>query len=147
MPPNGSVIHLRRRCLGRCAIGRHHDPPGVRPAHRGRCDRLLSQGGPGHQAGLQPPIRSRVLNYAHPDGWQAVVRTNDEHALIVIHTFGGELPRRVELPIPEGYNLIASFAGANAHQLRNGVFEYHPNENFEGAAYLLGRDAREREHV
>jgi len=99
------------------------------------------------KAGFSRRYGPAVLNYAHPDGWQAVVRTNAEHALIVIHTFGGELPQRVELPIPEGYNLIASFAGANAHQLRNGVFEYHPNENFEGAAYLLGRDAREREHV
>ena len=79
----------------------------------------------------------RVLNYAHPDGWQAVVRTNDDHVLIVIHTFGGELPQRIELPIPAGYELAASFAGANAHQLGDGIFEYCPAENFEGAAYLL----------
>jgi alpha-galactosidase len=78
-----------------------------------------------------------VLNYAHPDGWQAIVRTNDEYVLIVIHTFGGELPQRIELPIPAGYELAASFAGANAHQLCDGIFEYCPAENFEGAAYLL----------
>jgi len=78
-----------------------------------------------------------VLNYAHPEGWQAVVRTNDDHALIVIHTFGGELPQRIELSIPAGYELAASFAGANAQRLGDGIFEYCPAENFEGAAYLL----------
>ena len=33
-----------------------------------------------------------VVNYAHPQGWQAVVRTNAGQALVVIHTFGGETP-------------------------------------------------------
>jgi alpha-galactosidase len=80
-----------------------------------------------------------VPNYAHPDGWQAVVRTNDEHALIVIHTFGGELPQRIELPTPAGSKIIASFAGTNTSRVRGSLFEYAPDEDFEGAAYLLAR--------
>jgi len=78
-----------------------------------------------------------VLNYAYPDGWQAVVRTNDEHALIVIHTFGRTVPEPIELPIPAGSELVASFAGANAVRMGEGVFTYIPNADFEGAAYLF----------
>ena len=44
-----------------------------------------------------------VANYAYPQGWQAVVRTNAGCALVVVHTFGGELPPRIELPVPAGY--------------------------------------------
>ncbi len=80
-----------------------------------------------------------VLNYAHPEGWQAVVRTNAEQALIVIHTFGGAIPQHIDLPIPAGYELAASFAGVNAHHVHGASFEYAPADNFSGAAYLLGR--------
>jgi alpha-galactosidase len=78
-----------------------------------------------------------VLNYAHPDGWQAVVRTNEKYCLIVIHTFGGELPGRIEMPVPLGSELIASLAGGNAHKVEEAVLTYTPKENFEGAAYLF----------
>ena len=77
-----------------------------------------------------------VLNYAHPDGWQAVVRANDDHALIVIHTFGGELPQRIELPIPGG-RTGRVICRCKRARLGDGIFEYCPAENFEGAAYLL----------
>ena len=78
-----------------------------------------------------------VLNYAHPDGWQAIVRTNEEYVLIVIHTFGGELPPAIELPIPGSCEVVAAFAGAAAAKVRDGMFEYRPDESYEGAAYLL----------
>jgi alpha-galactosidase len=84
-----------------------------------------------------------VLNYAHPEGWQAVVRTNAEHALIVIHTFGGELPQSIELPVPLRYELLASFAGQNAHGSQGAIFTHTPTDNFEGAAYLLRRSQQD----
>ncbi len=78
-----------------------------------------------------------VLNYAHPDGWQAIVRANEESVLIVIHTFGGELPQAIELPIPGRCEMVAAFAGAAEAKLRDGMFAYRPAESYEGAAYLL----------
>jgi alpha-galactosidase len=80
-----------------------------------------------------------VANYGHPDGWQAVVRANDDFVLAVIHTFDGEPPQRIELPIPTGCGVAAAFAGATRHQVRDGILEYRPAESFEGAAYLLRR--------
>ena len=39
-------------------------------------------------------------SWRHPEGWQAVIRTSkDGQALIVIHTFGGEIPAQITLPV------------------------------------------------
>ncbi|MGE5602376.1 MAG: glycoside hydrolase family 36 protein [Nitrososphaerales archaeon] len=78
-----------------------------------------------------------VLNYAHPCGWQAMVRTNEEQVLVVIHTFGGDPPSVIELPLPGPCIVVAAFAGTTAHLARDGIFQYRPSESFEGAAFLL----------
>lgn len=43
-------------------------------------------------------------SWRHPRGWQGVLRTGKggDRALLVAHTFGGPLPRRVLLPLPPG---------------------------------------------
>jgi alpha-galactosidase len=78
-----------------------------------------------------------VANYAYPQGWQAVVSTNTDYALVVVHTFGGELPPRIELPMPAGYQLAALLTNGAAPQVRGATLEHTPTGNFEGAAYLL----------
>jgi len=55
----------------------------------------------------------------------------------VIHTFGGDLPPAIELPVPGPREVVAAFAGAATAKVRDGVFEYRPDESYEGAAYLL----------
>lgn len=78
-----------------------------------------------------------VVNYAHPLGWQAVVRTNADQALVVVHTFGGELPPRIELAVPPGSELTAGLSDDAACRVDGSTLEYFPSGNFEGAAYLL----------
>ena len=38
-------------------------------------------------------------SWRHPEGWQAVLRTAGDETLAVIHTFGGDLPGQVTLPV------------------------------------------------
>ncbi len=78
-----------------------------------------------------------VVNYAHPQGWQAVVRVNADYALVVVHTFGGEMPPQIEVPVPPGSELAAGLSDGAACQVHGGRLEYIPTGNFAGAAYLL----------
>ena len=99
--------------------------------------------------GLSRRYGPPVLNYAHPDGWQAIVRANAEQVLVVIHTFGGDPPPAIELPLPGPCEVTAAFGGiafggaafggAATHQVRDDIFEHRAAESFEGAAYLLRR--------
>lgn len=52
-----------------------------------------------------------VFSYRHPAGWQAVLRTqrSGELLLAVIHTFGGELPEKVSVPLPDRCRMIAVY--------------------------------------
>jgi alpha-galactosidase len=78
-----------------------------------------------------------VANYAHPEGWQAVVRITADYALVVVHTFGGAIPQRLELPVPPGCQLTAQLSSGAVCQVRGNTLEYLPTAGFEGAAYLL----------
>ena len=43
-----------------------------------------------------------VKEIRHPKGWQAVVRVGEnQEAFALIHTFGGDFPEVIELPLPE----------------------------------------------
>ena len=78
-----------------------------------------------------------VVNYAHPQGWQAMVRTNAEYALVVVHTFGGNVPPRIDLPVPPGSELVAALSEGAGCRVRGTTLEHVPTGNFAGAAYLL----------
>lgn len=44
-----------------------------------------------------------VKTMRHPKGWQAVARVGDNgEAFILIHTFQGEVPERIEIDLPDG---------------------------------------------
>ena len=78
-----------------------------------------------------------VANYAHPQGWQAIVRTNAGCTLVVVHTFGGEIPPQIDLPVPPGSELVAALSDGAGCQVRGVTLEHVPTGNFAGAAYLL----------
>jgi hypothetical protein len=85
-----------------------------------------------------------VLNYAHPDGWQALIRSNAEQVLVVVHAFEGDPPPAVELPLPGPCEVTAAFCGtafdgAAGYRVRGEIFEHRATESYEGAAYLLRR--------
>ena len=57
--------------------------------------------------------------------------------LVVVHTFGGEIPPRIDLPVPPGSELVAAFSDGAGCQVRGATLEHVPTGNFAGAAYLL----------
>lgn len=83
--------------------------------------------------------RSMGESYSAPTGWQAVVRYDEETktTLAVIHTFGGEIPKCVSLPV--GNSMISDVlcSEGNAVILENGRLNVELKENFEAVAVLL----------
>ena len=45
-------------------------------------------------------VGPQVLNYHHPEGWQAVVRRHEGQVLAVVHCFGGNNKERIEFDMP-----------------------------------------------
>ena len=80
-------------------------------------------------------------SYQHPEGWQAVVRRDGKSGktLAVLHTFGGELPPEVTLPVPGGTSRIEDTLCSENNEIRltdeGLVIPLHAN--FEAVAVLL----------
>ena len=83
----------------------------------------------------------KIKSVRHPKGWQGMVRFRkglDGYG--VIHTFGGEVPEVIEIPLPEGCpEKIGEIYAADEADLRieDHVLRYHPGENWEAAAVYL----------
>ena len=78
-------------------------------------------------------------SYSNPTGWQAVVRYDEETnaTLAVIHTFGGEIPKCVSLPVKNSMISDVLCSEGNAVILENGRLNVELKENFEAVAVLL----------
>ncbi len=78
-------------------------------------------------------------SYSDPTGWQAVVRYDEETnaTLAVIHTFGGEIPKCVSLPVKNNMISDVLCSEGNAVILENGRLNVELKENFEAVAVLL----------
>lgn len=74
-------------------------------------------------------------SWLHPTGWQAVVRqTETGETLAVIHTFGGQLPEEICLPV-EGRHLRRVMCSEhNRVELRCGALTVSLEANFEAIA-------------
>jgi len=77
----------------------------------------------------------------HPRGWQGVVRMRkDGAAYVVIHTFEGKLPDRIEITLPEGcatkVESIFSDTGPDIYVEDNTLY-YRPDDNWKAVAALL----------
>lgn len=85
-----------------------------------------------------PKIRSA----RHPRGWQAVVRIGrGGEAFAVIHTFGGEWPEVIEVPLPEGCpEQVAEVYAAGEADLRieGCVLRLRPKADWEAVAVRFG---------
>ena len=77
-------------------------------------------------------------NWRHPRGWQAVVRAlPDGETLAVFHTFGGDLPKRVSLPVGD-VRIVRSMASEpHALTVENGSLIIDPAAPFEAVAVYL----------
>ena len=78
-------------------------------------------------------------SYSNPTGWQAVVRYDEgtNATLAVIHTFGGEIPKCVSLPVNNGMISDVLCSEGNTVVLENGRLNVELKENFEAAAIFI----------
>jgi len=77
----------------------------------------------------------------HPRGWQAVVRMQENgDAYVVIHTFEGELPKRIEISLPVGCatNIEAVYSDTNPNiYVEDNRLYYYPDNNWKAVAAFL----------
>ncbi len=77
----------------------------------------------------------------HPRGWQAVVRMQENgDAYVVIHTFEGELPKRIEISLPVGcaINIEAVYSDTNPNiYVEDNRLYYYPDNNWKAVAAFL----------
>ena len=82
-----------------------------------------------------------IKSVRHPRGWQGVVRMREgTDAYVTIHTFDGELPEVIEIPLPEGCpeKIGAVYAeGEIEAAVENRMLRYRPKDNWSAAAIYL----------
>ena len=75
-------------------------------------------------------------SWRHPEGWQAVVRETEDGTLAVIHTFGGNHPDRVSLPVNAKIVRRVMCSEGNRVSLENGLLTVELKAPFEAVAVL-----------
>ncbi|MCD8056335.1 MAG: alpha-galactosidase [Clostridiales bacterium] len=78
----------------------------------------------------------QIREIRHPEGYQCVFRMGDGRAYAVIHTFGGEIPEKIEVPLPKGCpEKIADFYsdGSSEAKIENEKLIFRPSGSFCGA--------------
>ena len=88
-----------------------------------------------------------ISSYIDINGWQIIKRVNEQEneLMVIVHTFGGELPEMIEIPLPDKGNWILK------NQFPNNIDKFIPgqntlycklDENFEGYAghFVLKKD-------
>ncbi|MBR3107723.1 MAG: alpha-galactosidase [Clostridia bacterium] len=76
-------------------------------------------------------------SWRHPTGWQAVVRTAGEETLAVIHTFGGDFPEEIQLPVSAEKIHRVMRSEDNRVSLSDGLLTVQLKAPFEAVAVLL----------
>ena len=76
-------------------------------------------------------------SWRHPMGWQAVCRRAGEETLVVLHTFGGDFPERVTLPVDARRILRVMCSEDNDVSLENGQLTVALKAPFEAVAVHL----------
>ena len=81
-------------------------------------------------------INRRTKSDRHPEGYQVVKRYNDKYMLLVVHTFGGEMPETINIPVGD-YRITNTYSILNGiSQTGNNVIITNP-ESFSGHGILL----------
>ena len=83
----------------------------------------------------------KIKSVRHPKGWQGIVRVrSDADAYAVLHTFDGEVPEVIEIPLPEGCpENVTDIYGEDGKSvvIEKHVLRYYPKENWEAVAVYL----------
>lgn len=77
-------------------------------------------------------------SWRHPEGWQAICRTAGDETLAVIHTFAGNYPETIRLPVTGRRILRAMSSENNRITLENGVLTVELKADFEAIAVHVG---------
>ena len=86
---------------------------------------------------------SRLYRYTtgsdrHPRGWQAVVREGAEKTLVTLHTFSGELPELIEVPV-NGSSIERVYACRDVKcEIKRGILVIENPQSEEGIALIVG---------
>ncbi|MCR5041811.1 MAG: alpha-galactosidase [Clostridia bacterium] len=96
---------------------------------------------------VSPVIRNGVSafygevadGFAHPEGWQAVVRWDEKsgRTLVALHAFAGKLPERVRIPVSASRVDAVLAVGDGRVRLTGDGLEIELHENFEAVAAAL----------
>lgn len=83
-----------------------------------------------------------IESYRHPQGWQCVLRMNNEgtEGVAIIHTFGGEMPEQLEIRIPtaSGFQIGDVYSDdKTAFRITRDILSIRVKGNFIAAAVLL----------
>lgn len=90
------------------------------------------------QRGVSYFYGERSESMRHPEGWQAVCRRGENgETLVTVHTFGGELPERVTLPVEASEIRRVLCTEGNEVTLENGKLTVDLHANFEAVAVHL----------
>lgn len=85
-----------------------------------------------------------ITSYRHPRGWQAVVRTGNDDAtlLVIVHSFGGPQPQHVGVPLPPGdWQVAQELCEGTAASLANGrAAVIPPDGQFSGRVVVLRKN-------
>ena len=77
----------------------------------------------------------------HPRGWQALIRMQENgNAFALIHTFDGELPEQIEIPLPKGCTSAIGRIYSDTEPdifAENNTLYYKPDTNWKAVAVLL----------
>lgn len=84
---------------------------------------------------------SKIKSVRHPKGWQGMVRFREGlDGYVTVHTFGGEVPEVIEIPLPESCpgKMAEVYAAVEVNlQIEDHVLQYYPKENWEAMAVYL----------
>jgi len=85
---------------------------------------------------------SHITSERYPLGWQGVVRVGKNgQAFVLVHTFNGELPEKMEIKLPEGcpLNILEKYSDDEFDvELHDGIISFRTGENMKAMAVLLG---------
>ncbi len=76
-------------------------------------------------------------SWRHPKGWQAVVRTSADQALVVFHAFA-EAPSEISIPLSEGWKVIETLGHGSAVAAGDQLM-VRTGGDFSGAVFLFKR--------
>lgn len=74
-------------------------------------------------------------SWRHPQGWQAMVRSSKDQALVVLHTFAGA-PDEIWIPLPAAAEMLASFPATSAAVVGDRL-HVKTGGDFTGTVFLL----------